>query len=114
MIFFAERIDACKQAGITQDKMIIDPGFGFGKTVEHNLKLVKQIDNFLKFDVPIMLGVSRKSTISAVLELPLERRLHGGLALAVLAVSKGVKIIRTHDVAPTVEALKMLNAVETA
>jgi dihydropteroate synthase len=109
--FLIERIQACLAAGIAANRLIIDPGFGFGKTLEHNLQLFKHLEQFISLGYPVLIGVSRKSMIGQCLNKPPNERLYGGLALAVLAANQGVQIIRTHDVAATVDALKMAMAV---
>jgi dihydropteroate synthase len=91
--------------------LLIDPGFGFGKTLTHNLQLMQQLEVFTELGYRVLVGVSRKSLLGAILSKPPTERLYGGLALAVLAVSKGASVIRTHDVAPTVDALKVTQAV---
>jgi len=111
--FLQERIAVCTAAGIASDGLLIDPGFGFGKTVAHNLSLVKNLSAFTVLDKPIVMGVSRKSTIGAVLGRTTEERLAGSLALAVLCCQQGANIIRTHDVAATVDAVKMCHAVQS-
>lgn len=106
--FLQERIDACLQAGIKPKRIVLDPGFGFGKTVQHNLQLIRHFDELCaRFNYPIMVGVSRKSTVGAVLDAPVDERLAGSLALTVLALERGARIIRTHDVRATQEAVKM-------
>lgn len=109
--FLQERIEACTAAGIADDNLLIDPGFGFGKTVEHNLSLVKNLSLFKELSRPILMGVSRKSTIGMVLNQTTEARLAGSLALATLCCQHGANIIRAHDVAETVDAVKMVYAV---
>ncbi len=109
--FLLERVKVCLDAGIASNRLLIDPGFGFGKTVPHNLRLMKQLEVFTELGYPVLVGVSRKSLIGNILKKPVTERLYGSLALAVLAVSKGARIIRTHDVAATVDALKMTHAV---
>jgi dihydropteroate synthase len=109
--FLLERIQVCLDAGITKNRFIIDPGFGFGKTLEHNLLLMKKLQQFTELGYPVLVGVSRKSMIGKILDKPVTERLYGSCALAVLAISKGAAIIRTHDVAATVDALKMTHAV---
>lgn len=109
--FLSERIDACVAAGIQRDRIVIDPGFGFGKTLDHNLSLMKHLADFQTLNCPVLVGVSRKSMIGAVLDKPVEQRLYGGLALAILAAQQGAKIIRTHDVGATVDALRMSETV---
>lgn len=109
--FLKNRVDDCLAAGINKDRLLIDPGFGFGKTLEHNLTLLRELENLNTLDVPILVGVSRKRMIGDILGKPVNERLYGGLALAALTISKGAKIIRTHDVKPTVDVLKVIGAV---
>ncbi len=109
--FFLQRIHVCLQAGIPREHLILDPGFGFGKWVPHNLSIVNRLREFQHHNLPLLLGVSRKSTIGAVLQKPVLERLPGGLAIAVLAALQGVSIIRTHDVAATSQALQMIHAI---
>jgi dihydropteroate synthase len=109
--FLQQRILACENAGITKSRLIIDVGFGFGKTLAHNLTLIQNLPEFTQLGCKILVGVSRKSMIGTILNKPVDQRLYGGLALAVIAVNKGANIIRTHDVAPTVDALKITHAV---
>ena len=106
--FFEQRITACVDAGIARSRLILDPGFGFGKTVQHNLQMVQRISQFQRHALPILLGVSRKSTIGKILDQPPEGRMVGGLTLAIYAMLVGVSIIRTHDVVETKQAFKML------
>ncbi|CDZ75944.1 Dihydropteroate synthase [Legionella massiliensis] len=113
-LYFEQKIATCVAAGIKAKNLIIDPGFGFGKTVEHNMRIVKQLAKFKRHNRPIMLGVSRKSTLGAILNAPVDKRLAGGLALAVYASLQGVSIIRTHDVAETNQALLMVQAINEA
>ena len=110
--FLAERIQACEDVGIAGGKLIVDPGFGFGKTVQHNLQLVNRLTEFAKLDKPVLMGVSRKSTIGAVLERSVDERLIGSVTLALLCVQSCASILRVHDVAPTVDALKIYHAVD--
>ncbi|MFU8895982.1 MAG: dihydropteroate synthase [Gammaproteobacteria bacterium] len=112
--FLAGRIEACVRAGIATERIVIDPGFGFGKTLAHNLSLMKGLSRFSRLGVPLLVGVSRKSMIGAVTGRPVEARLAGGLALAALAVAAGARIIRSHDVAPTLDAVAMSAAVVAA
>jgi dihydropteroate synthase len=111
MQFFSERIKACERAGLKRKQLIIDPGFGFGKRVQHNLTLTNNLKALSCFNLPILLGVSRKSTIGAVLGNDVEKRLVGSIALAVHAALNGAGIIRTHDVDETNQALQMIEAV---
>ena len=111
--FFTERLDAMHRSGIKKQQVVLDVGIGFGKDLSHNLELLRSIECFGKLERPIMLGVSRKSLFKALLgvEEP-SRRLPAGLATALWAVNQGVKIIRTHDVAETVQALAMWEALQ--
>lgn len=111
--FLKQRIDSCLAAGIKKENIIIDPGFGFGKTLKHNLSLFKHLGEFKKLDVPLLVGVSRKSMIGAVLDdAPADERLHGSVALATLAGWMDTHILRVHDVKATVDALKLCTAVK--
>jgi dihydropteroate synthase len=109
--FLAERVGVCKAAGIAQEQIIVDPGFGFGKLVQHNLQLLNHLEQLQPLGFPILVGWSRKATVGEILKKPTLQRLYGSLACAVLAVAKGAHLIRTHDVQPTVEAIKMATAV---
>lgn len=112
--FLAARMDACEAAGIGRERIILDPGFGFAKTVEHNLSLFKNLQQLEALGRPLLVGVSRKSMIGKVLGREVDGRLYGSLALAALAVAKGASIIRVHDVAETVDVVRMIAAVENA
>ncbi|PBP75748.1 dihydropteroate synthase [Pseudomonas syringae] len=112
--FLAERMKQCVAAGIGQQQIILDPGFGFAKTLEHNLSLFKHMEALHALGRPLLVGVSRKSMIGAVLGRPVDQRLSGGLALAVLAMAKGAGILRVHDVAETADVVRMIAAVEAA
>lgn len=105
--FLQQRVAACEAAGISRDKLILDPGFGFGKKAKHNLLLMKQLSTFTATDLPVLIGVSRKSIIGAMLNVSVEERLAGSLALASVAVWQGAKIIRSHDVRETVQAIQL-------
>ncbi len=109
--YLAERVAACKAAGLRRERLLVDPGFGFGKTVEHNLRLLNRLERLAALDLPMLVGMSRKSMIGKVLERPVEERLPGGLALTALAVERGARILRVHDVAPNVDAVNMTWAV---
>lgn len=109
--FLEQRINLCLKAGITKDKIIIDPGFGFGKTVKHNCQIINNLENFKNLGCKILIGVSRKSTLGAILNAPLEERLYGSLAATTLAVYKGANIIRTHDVKATSAAVRVTAAI---
>ena len=111
--FLKERIEVCLKAGIKKENIIIDPGFGFGKTLEHNLSLFKHLDDFTQLHVPLLVGVSRKSMIGAVLnDAPEDERLHGSVTLAALAAWMNTNILRVHDVKATSDALKLCMAVK--
>lgn len=109
--YLSERLKTCVASGMNKSALLIDPGFGFGKTLQHNLRLLNRLDEFKKLGVPILVGMSRKSMIGQVINKPFDERLHAGLALTTLAVLKGANIIRVHDVAPTVDVIKMTRAV---
>jgi dihydropteroate synthase len=110
--FLHTRIAACEAVGIAADRIAIDPGFGFGKTVAHNLALVRRLPEFVSLGRPVLIGMSRKSSIAAITGRADTDRLAGSLALAVMAVQRGAHIIRAHDVAQTVDALKIAHAVQ--
>jgi dihydropteroate synthase len=112
--FLAERIEACVRAGIAPERLVVDPGFGFGKTLAHNLALMKHLGRFTALGVPLLVGVSRKSMIGALTGRAVDQRLAGGLALAALAVAAGARIIRSHDVAATLDAVRTTAAVLAA
>jgi dihydropteroate synthase len=112
--FLAGRADACLAAGIARERILLDPGFGFGKTTRHNLLLLQQLDGLVAEGYPVLVGLSRKSLIGKVLGLPVDERLYPGLALAVLAVWQGAVIVRTHDVRATRQAVDMCHAVSRA
>lgn len=113
--FLQQRMQACIDAGIKKENLVIDPGFGFGKKLEHNLSLFKHLDAFIELDAPLLVGVSRKSMIGQVLDNALvEERLYGSVALAALATWLNSAIIRVHDVKATVDAVKLCMAVKQA
>lgn len=105
--FFDERIAACERAGIARSQLLLDPGYGFGKTVEHNYQLLARQDELLDYELPLLVGMSRKSMIGNLLGRPVEARLAGSLACAVIGMQKGGRIIRVHDVAATMDALRI-------
>ncbi|WP_439649479.1 dihydropteroate synthase [Halomonas alkalisoli] len=109
--FLASRIAACEAAGLRRERLLLDPGFGFGKSVEHNLRLLNRMETLTKQGLPLMVGMSRKSMIGKVLGRPVEERLSGGLALASMAVERGASILRVHDVGPVLDAVNMTWAV---
>ena len=109
--FLEERVAACEAQGIPRSRILLDPGFGFGKALEHNLRLLARLDRLAAVGLPVLVGISRKSMIGALLDAPVHRRLYGGLAAAVVAVMRGARVVRTHDVRATVEALAVVSAV---
>jgi len=109
--FFAERLAALVAAGVARDQVLLDPGIGFGKTLAHNLQLLAALGGFARFGRPLLLGVSRKSFIEKISGAGVNERLPASLACATLAVAAGVQIIRTHDVAETVQAVRMTEAI---
>lgn len=109
--FLRERMDACIAAGISADKLLIDPGFGFGKTLQHNLRLLAALEQFSRL-APLLVGVSRKSMFGQLLGRPVQERLAAGLAAAVHAVLRGAVIVRTHDVRETMDAIKLITAIQ--
>ena len=111
MSFLQERIIKCVEQGITYDRIVIDPGFGFGKTLEHNLILLRNLHVFADMDVALLTGLSRKTMIGTILDKPVEERLVGSVTAAILSMWLGANIIRVHDVAETIDALKIINAV---
>ncbi|KKJ95600.1 dihydropteroate synthase [Stutzerimonas stutzeri] len=112
--FLEQRMGACAAAGIPLDRIVLDPGFGFAKMLNHNLVLFRRMEVLHRLGRPLLIGVSRKSMIGAVLGRPVDERLYGSLALAALAVGKGAQIVRVHDVAETVDVVRMIAAVQAA
>jgi len=108
--FLKQRIDAALDAGIAEGKIIIDPGFGFGKTIDHNLLLLKSLNEFKQLGVPVLAGLSRKAMIGAIIDKPVDQRLYGSLSTAVIAAMLGADILRVHDVAETLDAIKVVKA----
>lgn len=109
--FLQQRISVCIDAGITKDRILLDPGFGFGKSLEHNLRLLNQLDQLHRLNLPLLLGTSRKSMIDHVLERPVDQRLAGGLATVAIGMIKRAAIFRVHDVKETVDVVRMCEAV---
>ena len=108
--FLAERVSACEAVGITRDRLLVDPGFGFGKTVEHNLALLRRLGDLAPTGVPVLAGLSRKSMLATITGRAVDQRLAGSLALAFAALERGARIIRCHDVAQTRDVLKVWTA----
>jgi dihydropteroate synthase len=109
--FLEERVQACADAGLGRDLLVIDPGFGFGKTRDHNVQLLANLRKLAGIGPPVLIGVSRKATLGAITGRDVGGRLAAGLAAAVLAVGAGASIVRTHDVAETVDALRIATIV---
>jgi len=107
--FFKQRIKECIAEGLDSRHILIDPGFGFGKTLDHNYQLLKHINQFNQFDMPLLVGMSRKSMIGNLLKREVNQRLAGNIATATIAATAGVEIIRVHDVAETMDAIKIVN-----
>ena len=109
--FLTQRIFACEMAGISKKNIVIDPGFGFGKSLEHNLALLAHLQRFVELGVPVLAGLSRKAFIGTLTGRDVNDRVYGSVAAALIAAQNGAKIIRVHDVAATVDALKIWNSV---
>lgn len=110
--FLAARVAACAAAGIAENRLVIDPGIGFGKSLAHNLALLRHLDRLAASGPPVLAGVSRKSMLGLITGRPVGERLHASVAAAMLAARQGVAIVRVHDVAATRDALAVLTAIE--
>jgi dihydropteroate synthase len=110
--FLKHRIDAAINAGIKPYNIIVDPGFGFGKTLQHNLQLLQSLAEFKSLNVPLLVGMSRKGMIGTILNKPVDQRLHGSVSSAVIAAMLGADIVRVHDVPETLDAIAMVNALQ--
>jgi dihydropteroate synthase len=110
--FLLQRAQSCRAAGIPADRICIDPGFGFGKNLQHNAALLRGLDRLADASYPLAVGLSRKSMLQKILGRPVGERLYGSLALAVMAALKGARILRAHDVAATADALKTVSAIQ--
>lgn len=111
--YLKTRIVLCNAAGISQDRIIVDPGFGFGKSLSHNLTMLKNMEKFLMLELPLLVGLSRKRMLGLINGKPEKDRIAAGVAAAVIAVMKGACIVRTHDVSATVDALKICDSVRS-
>jgi len=109
--FLLERRAACLAGGIAADRIALDPGFGFGKSLAHNLELLRRLDRLADLGSPLLVGLSRKSMIGAIIDRPVDERVTASVAAALIAVERGARIVRVHDVRPTREALDILEAV---
>ena len=109
--FLRERVEACVNGGVGRERLLVDPGFGFGKNDRHNLQILRNLEQFSDLGLPLLVGLSRKRTLGKLTGRSAEDRLAAGVAAATIAVLKGANIVRTHDVAATVDALKVASAV---
>ena len=109
--YLSRRVAAALAAGVARERLVVDPGFGFGKTLAHNLLLLRHLDRFVALGVPLLVGISRKSMLGAITGRPVGERLAASVAAAILAAQRGAAILRVHDVAATRDALKVLDAV---
>jgi dihydropteroate synthase len=110
--FLLQRYRLCVGAGIAPDCIVIDPGFGFGKTLQHNLALLGGLDAICGLELPVLIGISRKSMLGAIIDKPVADRLYAGIAAAVIAYTRGARLFRVHDVAPTRDALAVCDALQ--
>jgi dihydropteroate synthase len=113
MTFLQDRISVCRKAGIAENQIIVDPGFGFGKSIEHNYQILANLERFHELNVPVMAGMSRKSMIGNLLQRKIDQRLAGNIATATIAAQKGAQIIRVHDVKETIDAVKIVNIIKS-
>ncbi|MGH8181810.1 MAG: dihydropteroate synthase, partial [Steroidobacteraceae bacterium] len=113
-LFLEQRLETCLAAGLPAERIVLDPGFGFGKTLEHNLELLRHLGELSVAGLPVLAGLSRKSTVGAIIGRPADDRVHGSVALAVVAALNGARILRVHDVAATVDALKVVAAFQNS
>ena len=109
--YLLERASAAQAAGIAAERIVLDPGFGFGKTLDHNLALFRELPRLVSKGYPILAGVSRKSMLGTITGRPVEQRLHASVAAALLAAERGARILRVHDVAATCDAIKIWKAI---
>ena len=112
--FLEGRLEACMNAGIARDRIVVDPGFGFGKTVAHNLALLKRLQRFTELGVPVLAGLSRKSSLGHITGRAVDERMPASIVAAAIAVQNGASIIRAHDVAETADAINVVRAVMEA
>jgi dihydropteroate synthase len=109
--FLAQRIFACEMSGIPKSRIVVDPGFGFGKTLEHNLALLRQLSRFVELGVPVLAGLSRKSMLGTLTGRDVSERVYASVGAALIAVQNGARMVRVHDVAATRDALAVWQAV---
>ena len=110
--FLQQRCLECMEAGIDRGNIVIDPGFGFGKSMQHNLSLLNGLESICELELPVLVGISRKSMLGAIVDKPVTERLYAGIAAAVIAYSKGARLFRVHDVSPTIDALAVCDALQ--
>ncbi|MGK2959800.1 MAG: dihydropteroate synthase [Candidatus Malihini olakiniferum] len=108
--YFHQQVARCTESGIEKDRLLLDPGFGFGKNLSHNYRLLAHLQEFHHFDLPLLVGMSRKSMVGQLLNVPPLQRIHGSVACAVIAAMQGAHIIRVHDVKATVDAMLVVEA----
>jgi dihydropteroate synthase len=111
MVFLSDRAAKCVEAGVTRDRIMIDPGFGFGKNHAHNVELLANLRQLQDLELPVLVGLSRKSTLGELTGRDIDDRLSGSISAAVIAVMNGAQIVRVHDVRETVDALRVARAV---
>ncbi|MDH5182348.1 MAG: dihydropteroate synthase [Gammaproteobacteria bacterium] len=109
--FLLQRVESCVAAGIDRRRILVDPGFGFGKSLQHNLTLLAQLNRFTEMGLPLLVGMSRKSMLGTIVDKPVDERLYASLAVASLAAWQGADIIRVHEVAESVDVIKVVTAV---
>ena len=110
LTFLEDRVQECRNNDISKARLIVDPGFGFGKSLVHNYQLLKNLKRFTQLELPLLVGISRKSMIGDVVERPVDQRLPGSIAATIYALNAGASIIRTHDVAATIDAIRVNSA----
>ena len=110
--FLTDRLNVALASGITKNRILLDPGFGFGKTRTHNIELIKHLDQLTEIGQPLLVGLSRKSVLAAIAGADESQRLYAGIAASIVSAMKGAKILRVHDVKATVDALKVLIAIQ--
>lgn len=110
LLFLQDRVRAAEEAGISRERITVDPGFGFGKTLQHNLQLLRNLQRFASLGMPILAGLSRKSMLGMITGRDIDERMASSLAAALIAVDKGARIVRVHDVRETVDAIKVWQA----